>query len=75
MLEKKYKDKGKYYLGDYFSLADIFITVVLTNFADKLDCENIVKEQGPNISSLIERIKSNELKTFFDKGYIKDSKF
>ena len=75
MLEKKYKDKGKYYLGDYFSLADIFITVVLTNFADKLDCDNIVKEQGPNISSLIERIKKNELKTFFDKGYIKDSKF
>ena len=75
MLEKKYKDKGKYYLGDYFSLADIFITVVLTNFAEKLDCENILKEQGPNISSLIERIKKNELKTFFDKGYIKDSKF
>jgi len=75
MLEKKYKDKGKYYLGDYFSLADIFITVVLTNFADKLDCDNIVKEQGPNISALIERIKKNELKTFFDKGYIKDSKF
>ena len=67
--------KGKYYLGDYFSLADIFITVVLTNFADKLDCDNIVKEQGPNISALIERIKKNELKTFFDKGYIKDSKF
>ena len=75
VLEKKFKDKGKYYLGDYFSLADIFITVVLTNFADKLDCENIVKEQGPNISALIERIKKNELKTFFDKGYIKDSKF
>ena len=75
VLEKKYKDKGKYYLGDYFSLADIFITVVLTNFSDKLDCENIVKEQGPNISKLIGRIKKNELKTFFEKGYIKDSKF
>ena len=75
MLEKKYKDKGKYYLGDYFSLADIFITVVLTNFADKLDCENIIKEQGPKIAGLIDKIKNNELKTFFDKGYIKDSKF
>ena len=75
VLEKKYKDKGKYYLGDYFSWADVFITVVLTNFSDKLDCENIVKEQGPNISKLIERIKKNELKTFFEKGYIKDSKF
>ena len=41
ILEKKFCDKGqtdKYYLGDYFSLADIFIVVVLCNFADKLKC-------------------------------------
>ena len=75
VLEKKLNKKGKYFLGDYFSLADIFITVVLTNFADKLDCENIIKEQGPKISGLIDKIKNNELKSFFDKGYIKDSKF
>ena len=75
VLEKKLNKKGKYFLGDYFSLADIFITVVLTNFADKLDCENIIKEQGPKIAGLIDIIKNNELKSFFDKGYIKDSKF
>ena len=75
VLEKKLNKKGKYFLGDYFSLADIFITVVLTNFADKLDCENIIKEQGPKIAGLIDKIKNNELKSFFDKGYIKDSKF
>ena len=75
VLEKKLNKKGKYFLGDYFSLADIFITVVLTNFADKLDCENIIKEQGPKITGLIDIIKNNELKSFFDKGYIKDSKF
>jgi hypothetical protein len=62
-------------LGDYFSLADIFVTVVLSNFADKLNCENILKEQGPNIYTLIKRIKDNELKDFFDKGYITVSKF
>ena len=75
VLEKKFKEKGKYFLGDYFSLADIFITTVLTNFSEKLECENILKEQGPNISGLIERIKKNELKNFFEKGYIKESKF
>ena len=76
ILEKKYnKNKGKYFLGNYFSLADIFITTVLINFGEKLKCENIIKEQGTNIDELIQRIKNNELKTFFDKGYIKDSKF
>jgi hypothetical protein len=75
VLEKKYKDKGKYFLGDYFSLADIFITSVLTNFAEKLECQNIIKEQGPKIEELIERIKKNELKNFFERGYIKESKF
>jgi len=77
ILEKKYNDKGKdnYYLGNYFSLADIFIAAVLTNFADKLSCENLLKEQGPNINKLIQRIKQNELKTFFEKGYIKESNF
>ena len=75
VLEKKYKEKGKYFLGDYFSLADIFIATVLTNFAEKLECENILKEQGPNITGLIDKIKKNELKNFFEKGYIKESKF
>ena len=77
-LEKKFRDKGqndKYYLGNYFSLADIFITVVLSNFADKLKCENILEEQGPSINALIKRIKENELKDFFEKGFIKESKF
>jgi glutathione S-transferase len=78
ILEKKYSDKDEndeYYLGNYFSLADIFVTVVLSNFADKLNCENILKEQGPNVYKLIKRIKDNELKDFFEKGYITISKF
>ena len=75
VLEKKYKDKGKYFLGDYFSLADIFIASVLTKLSKKLDCKNILNEQGSKIAGLIERIKNNELKTFFEKGYIKESKF
>ena len=78
ILEKKYSNKDEndeYYLGNYFSLADIFVTVVLSNFADKLNCENILKEHGPNVYKLIKRIKDNELKDFFEKGYITVSKF
>lgn len=78
ILEKRFTDRGsndKYYLGNYFSLADIFVTTVLTNFSDKLSCEYILQEQGPNINALIKRVKQNELKSFFEKGYIKESKF
>ena len=40
-IEKRYLARGKkkYYLGDYFSLADIFITVMIMSFY------NIVKEK------------------------------
>ena len=78
ILEKKYVEKNKmdkYFLGNYFSLADIFVTVVLTNFADKLSYEGILEEQGPNLNKLIQRIKAKELKSYFDKGYIKQSNF
>jgi len=77
-LEKKLLNRenvDKYFLGNYFSLADIFITVVLTNYCERLKCENLIEEHGPNINALIKRIKQNELKNFFDKGYIKDSIF
>lgn len=74
-LEKKYNSNKKYYLGDYFSLADIYVTVVLTNFSEKLSCEYILKEQGPELCGLIKRIKENELKEYFEKGYNKESKF
>ena len=40
-----------------------------------MSCEYILQEQGPNINALIKRVKQNELKSFFEKGYIKESKF
>ncbi len=35
----------------------------------------MLEEQGLNINMLIKRIKEYELKDFFEKGFIKESKF
>ena len=72
--EKRYIDlgKGKYFLGERFTLADIYITAILTNCVDSLDIKEYPwKEVGPNIEQLIKRVKENELKEFFEKYYIK----
>ena len=75
VFEKRYAANGnkKYFLGDYFSLADIYLTVLMNNIY------NLVKEKCPatkvcpNIVKLIKRIMENELKVFFDKYFVKDS--
>ncbi len=72
--EKKYIDlgKGKYFLGDKFTLADIVVGAALPAAVDALglkDCP--CKEVAPTLAELILRLKGNELKEFFDKYYIK----
>ena len=75
---KKYEEryvalgKGKYFLGDHFSGADIYIGSALPYFCDIIG-KDIVKENCPNLFELIERLKNNELKEFFEKYYFKDS--
>ena len=70
--EKRYVDlgKGKYFLGDKFTLADIFIGVALLGFCQTVE-EYPFKECGPNLGELIERLKQNELKEFHEKYFIK----
>ena len=73
-LEKRYEDlgKGKYFLGDKFTLADIALASGLVCAIDALglkDCP--FKECAQNLGELIKRIKENELKEFFNKFYIK----
>ncbi len=70
--EKRYVDlgKGKYFLGDKFTLADIFIGVGLLGFCQTVE-EYPFKECGPNLGELIERLKQNELKEFHEKYFIK----
>lgn len=77
VFEKRYIANGtkKYFLGDHFSLADIYLTVLMNNIY------NIVKEQcpatkvAPNLVKLITRVKENELKNYFEKYFDKESLF
>ncbi len=70
--EKRYVDlgKGKYFLGDKFTLADIIMTAGISSALDMLKFEG-AKEIAPNLCELIKRVKENELKEFFEKFYFK----
>ena len=58
--------KGKYFLGDHFSGADIYVASALPGFC-KLIGKNIINDNAPNLHQLIERLKNAELKSFYDK--------
>ena len=58
--------KGKYFLGDHFSGADIYVASALPGFC-KLIGKNIIKDNAPNLNELIERLKNAELKSFYEK--------
>ena len=70
--EKRYVDlgKGKYFLGDKFTLADIYLVAALLGFCQTVNTYPF-KEVGPNLGELIERLKQNELKEFLEKYFIK----
>ena len=70
--EKRYVDlgKGKYFLGDKFTLADIIMACSISDASKMLKFEG-VKEVAPNLCELINRVKENELKEFFEKFYVK----
>ena len=73
-LEKRYVDlgKGKYFLGDKFTLADIYIASALPAAVDALGLKECpCKEVAPNLGELIKRVKENELKEFYEKFYVK----
>ena len=65
--------KGKYYLGDHFSGADIYVASVFPIFCNCLKMM-VVKEAGAlSLYDLIVRIKENELKEFHEKIFNKNS--
>ena len=68
VMEKRYiaLGKGKYFLGDHFSLADIFIAVQLVGFQQVLQ-EDLMKTVAPGLHAIFERVKANELKEFYEK--------
>ena len=67
--ERRYKKLGygKYFLGDYFSLADICLTIYMNVFSKIFGGLSFIKESAPKLSELITRIKNNELKVYFEK--------
>ena len=72
--EKRYVGLGKhkYFLGDKFTLADIFLTCVLIDNINAIKMKECpFKEIAPNLGKLIDRVKENELKEYFEKYYIK----
>ena len=72
--EKRYVDlgKGKYFLGDKFTLADIVLASALPAAVDALGLKECpCKTLAPNLGELIKRVKENELKEFYEKYYIK----
>ena len=67
---------GKYCVGDNFGLADIVMTVILTNWfktGSRKDAEPILNEFAPNLAKHIANVAKNELAIFFEKGWIHDA--
>ena len=71
-IEKRYVDLGKhkYFLGDKFTLADIIMATSVISASESLKFDGH-KDVCPNLCELIQRVKENELKEFFEKFYVK----
>ena len=69
--EERYKKlgNGKYFLGNYFSLADIYLVINMNVFAKSVGGFQFIKSYAPKLSELLTRIRNQELKEFFEKYY------
>ena len=70
-IEDRYKELGcgKYYLGNDLSVADFFLGCMIYEFAILVKEEDIMGKYSPGIKNLVERLKNNELKEFYEKYY------
>jgi glutathione S-transferase len=76
--EQKYTElSGKYFLGDNFSLADIFMATTFQMIFWKDQAKDtfghLPEQYAPKLSAHVKKIQENELAGYFDKVYIKDS--
>ena len=71
-IEKRYEELGskKYYLGDEISVADFFLGCMMTEFCYLVQDEDVLSKYSPGIKKLIDRLKENELKEYFEKYHI-----
>ena len=76
-LEKRYVSlgKGKYFLGDHFTAADVYLASGFYNMCHILKEEGNFEKYAPNLCALIKRVKGNELKVFFEKYYVDGAPF
>ena len=70
-IEERYKELGcgKYYLGNDLSVADFFLGCMIEEFAVLVKDEDVMAKYSPEIKNLVERLKQNELKEFYEKYY------
>ena len=71
-IEERYikHGKGKYFLGDRFTLCDILVGAQLPAFCDRFN-EQVVPQVSPTLSELIKRLMNEELKEFHEKYFYK----
>ena len=74
-IEERYvkHGKGKYFLGDRFTLCDILIGAQLPAFCDRFG-EQVVPQVSPTLVELIKRLMDGELKEFHEKYFYKTQK-
>jgi glutathione S-transferase len=74
-IEERYikHGKGKYFLGDRFTLCDILIGAQLPAFCDRFG-EQVVPQVSPALTELITRLTEGELKEFHEKYFYKTQK-
>ena len=58
-----------------FSLVDIFLTCVFNYYADLMGIEKNFEEHAPKLYKVVQEVKNNELKEFYEKAYFKDAEF
>jgi glutathione S-transferase len=77
--EKKYVAKhGKYFLGDKFTLADIFVTCFGENLFNiksrkEMGFDAVLTKHAPKLAAHIENIKNNELASYFKNVFSYDA--
>ena len=73
--EKKYLENGnrKYFLGEQFSLADIFLANVFFQLFESSTYKDLFggvpAKSCPNLAELVKRVREGEMKEFFEKVY------
>ena len=68
----KKNGSGKYFVGDTFGLADIFLAVSFLSFPwhkDRATCGAALDKAAPNVSKIIRSVIDTEMKGFFASKY------